>query len=447
MQLIRKIKHFDGQKKWLTEWEKREMKKSDDERKKEQELYYANINTNWTYAKNLITNGVNFDFVSITGYGPIYWLLHEAYSGNIHDRASAKQLWYEIENETRNEEVHKSWLTLLVMEKYECAAQIINWSRLRASLPEETEQIKNVASGLVNFVSGRVKMKKYNFTEYHILSTMLSKLDDPMHFLLWLFIQNNWGRVVRNCRPRKITESILKDISEKDIGQKSIGIERFLKNTTTGDISKLSTLLANLSNPIYHLMFLMKDEHWPDKLTNQVLVRIGQNKNRILQDDLKYIDANDLIKTISGGLTNFIIYDQKLKLLDIVKLLSRFDHPIYTILVLSKENNWKEGLTKLVLDQLAPDTRDILEKDLKFITDRGYLASVEIQLANFVPTAKAYELFENKYFNSEPLTWNYKFGRKNFKFVAEFLKEYFTSVNQNYADLVAEIANGDVKVR
>ena len=95
------------------------------------------------------------------------------------------------------------------------------------------------------------------------------------------------------------------------------------------------------------------------------------------------------------------------------------------------------------LAQFGLNFRDILETDLKYMRDMW--VNIENELAKLMQIAKSCNLFENKYFDTEPLTWKYRIG-SNRRPIAGFLKHYFLRNNENCADLVASIQNRDVKV-
>jgi len=65
--LIKKIEEFNGRKKWLKDWEIRERRKTENERKSEKELFDAIYDNEWERTKSLIQNGTKFDYMESDG--------------------------------------------------------------------------------------------------------------------------------------------------------------------------------------------------------------------------------------------------------------------------------------------------------------------------------------------------------------------------------------------
>ena len=457
IELINKIEKFNGQKNWLTEWANRERRKSAKERENEKELYDAIWNTNWETAKRFMNNGTTFDCVDTIGTGPIYWLLYRAY-GHISD---AKNIWNKIENETKNEEVEKAWSILMVMENYGHATWVISWSNLTHLVAKSKlaiintilmkqsgylneENVTKIIDELGERTGEQLKSefqlieKKQLFEKNAVFLAKLVKsaiennvfdgsewndLNNPISCLILLSKQNEW-------KP-EFTKTILEKImlvNESQLFEMHSG--RLAKFTKFDDnyISDLTNWIANLKNPIYHLLVLTKETDWTDKLTNQVLAKLT-NKNQI-SEDMKFIAANDKIKNIAAS---------------VIKLLPNLDHPIYVLLILSKAANWTEDMTKRVLDEFGQNFRNILENDLKYVKNNGLLADVESELTKQIQIAKSYNMFKNKYVDTEPLSWTYQIGSSTRR-IAAFFKDHFLRKKENFVDFVANIQSRDVKV-
>lgn len=65
--MIKKIEEFNGRKKWLKDWEIRERRKTENERKSEKELFDAIYDNEWERTKSLIQNGTKFDYMESDG--------------------------------------------------------------------------------------------------------------------------------------------------------------------------------------------------------------------------------------------------------------------------------------------------------------------------------------------------------------------------------------------
>ena len=603
MELIRKIEEFNGPKKWLKDWENRERQKSDIERKNEKELCSTIVDAvwfaKWERAKVVIENGTKFDHVDSGGRDAIYWLLERAYYTN---SGEAERIWKEIKEETKKEEIEKNWTTLMVMENYWGAAWFISWTnstilvaeskmpilntllvknqKERGKLILDDEKISKIINGIGEKVGGKINAElnaigaknlfenNYDFFEKFILAK-----SNPVYWLILLSRGNGWKPEFTKKILEKLDEKILPNLSVETKPENKKGLITMFKgilpkNTPKLDAKNETNLksifnqnenisfwiewLANLKNPILNFLSLTNEIGWTDELAKKVLDKI-ENKIEVIQNDLNFIAEIDQIGHFSTILTNFIIFGEKTKLFDGLKILADFDHPPYFLFLLSKEKEWTENifdcgnllerinnpiyflhilsdekdwsddltknflknfgknnnqiiqenlrfieqneqiqkysdvlikfiifceknkyyvllklignwlldkkenpiyflllltktsgwtdtLTELLLGKFGENFQKILEDDIKFMTEKRYLNNVENELLNLVSFAKRLNLFKNKYFDSEPLTWQYAHG-SNRRFLAAFFKDLNIS-----DDLIAHIENGNLKV-
>ena len=541
MELIRKIEAFNGSKKWLSEWENRERQKSEIERKNEKQLYDAIGGEKWERAKVLIETGTKFDHVDSDGEGTIYGLLRKAYYYNYDE---AKRIWKEIKEETKKEEIEKNWTSLMVVENYWRAVDVISWTNSTITVAESKmpilntlllkneahwngktvlndEQISEIINGIgekvganINAELNAIGAKNLFYNNFDFFEKFIFAKSNPVYWLIVLLRGNGWKPRFTNLlekledkiMPKSMSKSnqlnlksiftqnanvsfwiewlaklenpilnlvsltneigwrdeLAKEVLDKienkieiiqndlnfiaeidQIGQFSTVLTNFI---IFGEKTKLfdgPKILADLDHPLNFLFLLSKEKEWPENFTTRILKNIDENKSQTIQriqKQIKVIEENDQIKEYSNGLANFIILCQKENIFGSQNLLAKLNNPIYFLLLLTKTSCWTDTITELFLGNFGHKFQQILEEDIKFMTEKGYLKNVENELPNLVSFAKRRNLFKNKYFDSEPLTWQYAHG-SNKRFLAAFLKELNIS-----GDLIAEIENGNLKV-
>jgi len=539
--LIRKIEAFNGSKKWLSEWENRERQKSEIERKNEKQLYDAIGGEKWERAKVLIETGTKFDHVDSDGEGTIYGLLRKAYYYNYDE---AKRIWKEIKEETKKEEIEKNWTSLMVVENYWRAVDVISWTNSTITVAESKmpilntlllkneahwngktvlndEQISEIINGIgekvganINAELNAIGAKNLFYNNFDFFEKFIFAKSNPVYWLIVLLRGNGWKPRFTNLlekledkiMPKSMSKSnqlnlksiftqnanvsfwiewlaklenpilnlvsltneigwrdeLAKEVLDKienkieiiqndlnfiaeidQIGQFSTVLTNFI---IFGEKTKLfdgPKILADLDHPLNFLFLLSKEKEWPENFTTRILKNIDENKSQTIQriqKQIKVIEENDQIKEYSNGLANFIILCQKENIFGSQNLLAKLNNPIYFLLLLTKTSCWTDTITELFLGNFGHKFQQILEEDIKFMTEKGYLKNVENELPNLVSFAKRLNLFKNKYFDSEPLTWQYAHG-SNRRFLAAFFKDLNIS-----DDLIAQIENGNLKV-
>jgi len=447
----------------------------------------ANINAelNAIGAKNLFEN--NYDFFEkfiLAKSNPVYWLILLS-RGNGWKPEFTKKILEKLEEKIMPKSMPKSkhqnlksiftqnanvslwieWLAKLknpilnllslaneigwtdelakeVLDKIENKIEIIQND---LNLIAEIDQIGQFSNALTNFIIFGEKTKLFDGPK------ILADLDRPLNFLFLLSKEKEWTenfttRILKNMDENKSQtiqriQNNFKVIEENDqIKEYSNRLANFIIFCQKENIFGSENLLAKLNNPIHFLHLLSEENIWTEDLTKTILENFGENKNKIIQKNLRYVEQNGEIQKYADVLANFITIGEKRHILDCQNLFGKVENPIYFLLLLSKTSCWTDTLTELFFDNFGENFRTILEDDIKFMTEKGYLKNVENELPNLVSFAKRLNLFKNKYFDSEPLTWQYAHG-SNKRFLAAFLKELNIS-----GDLIAEIENGNLKV-
>ena len=310
----------------------------------------------------MVKNGTKFDFVNSIGHGPIYWLLWRAY---YHNSDGAKQVWNEIEKQTKNEEIEKCWSIWMVKENYYRAAQIISWTK-----------------------------------SYHLVAE--SKM--PIFNLTLMKNAKFHGKIIW-------TEEDLQKV-----------FEEIRKIRTRNDKHDL-----NQTKKFPNIF----DENNRDFLAEMIKSEIQQNSNEFTVDYL-----NKLCKSKYPKIAATIFEQIHESKEDIAKEVTKFEHPIFVLLLCIKyTDGCTDDLKNLALDQFGSDFRKKLEDDIKFMRDWGHLGEVQTELEELAKLAKQSGKLTNKYFEiSEPLLWQYK----PYRFVAAFLKAF--------PNIVVNYENGTLKV-